>query len=304
MTYNNARLHTWGPSVTYPRGRPNDGSELDRELDHAYESLNDLHSRLLAGITNSPTWSETDTAPTAAQVAARISQAISDLLDGAPDALDTLKELAAALGDDANFAATITNALADRYLKTEIDAFFEGVTIGGKKQVDWQSITNKPVSINTLGTIGMYIEPVAPIGVIYFQGTTVSRTIYPELWQWVTDNNLIDNTNPAAFGGGDSSTTFTVPDWRGIFVRGGGIHSTLKDYSNNLYNGGGILEVKLDAIAKHKHAAGNGWSITGLFGVDQSMPLIDNLTGDPVSARTATETRPVSVAINWGISYE
>ncbi len=36
------------------------------------------------------------------------------LIDGAPGALDTLNELAAALGDDANFAATITTALAGK----------------------------------------------------------------------------------------------------------------------------------------------------------------------------------------------
>lgn len=39
-------------------------------------------------------------------------QKIGDLINGAPGALDTLNELAAALGDDANYASTITNALA------------------------------------------------------------------------------------------------------------------------------------------------------------------------------------------------
>ena len=38
---------------------------------------------------------------------------ISDLVDGADDALDTLKELAEALGNDPNFATTITNKLTD-----------------------------------------------------------------------------------------------------------------------------------------------------------------------------------------------
>lgn len=37
---------------------------------------------------------------------------ITALVDGAPGALNTLNELAAALGDDANYATTITNALA------------------------------------------------------------------------------------------------------------------------------------------------------------------------------------------------
>ena len=38
-----------------------------------------------------------------------VDSAISSLVDGAQDALDTLRELGAALGDDANFASTITN---------------------------------------------------------------------------------------------------------------------------------------------------------------------------------------------------
>jgi hypothetical protein len=43
----------------------------------------------------------------------RISTAVDDLIAGAPGALDTLDEIAAALGDDANYAATITNTVAD-----------------------------------------------------------------------------------------------------------------------------------------------------------------------------------------------
>lgn len=42
----------------------------------------------------------------------RIGNAISALVDSSPAALDTLNELAAALGDDPNFATTVTNALA------------------------------------------------------------------------------------------------------------------------------------------------------------------------------------------------
>lgn len=42
-----------------------------------------------------------------------VKKAISDLIDGADDALDTLKELAEALGNDPNFATTITNKLTE-----------------------------------------------------------------------------------------------------------------------------------------------------------------------------------------------
>jgi hypothetical protein len=59
--------------------------------------------------------------------------AISNLVDSAPAALDTLNELSAALGDDANFATTVTNSLAtkansvDVYTKTQSDARYEPI---------------------------------------------------------------------------------------------------------------------------------------------------------------------------------
>ena len=43
---------------------------------------------------------------------AYVETAVSNLVSAAPAALDTLDELAAALGDDANFSTTITNSLA------------------------------------------------------------------------------------------------------------------------------------------------------------------------------------------------
>jgi hypothetical protein len=67
----------------------------------------------------SPQLTGVPTAPTAAaatnntQLAttAFVHTLITNLVGGAPGALDTLKELADALGDDANFASTVTNAL-------------------------------------------------------------------------------------------------------------------------------------------------------------------------------------------------
>lgn len=43
-----------------------------------------------------------------------VGTAIANLVDTAPTTLDTLNELAAALGDDPNFATTITTALAGK----------------------------------------------------------------------------------------------------------------------------------------------------------------------------------------------
>lgn len=57
--------------------------------------------------TGTTTWSST-------QVQAKINAAIASLVNGAPGALDQINELATALGNDANFATTIANALALR----------------------------------------------------------------------------------------------------------------------------------------------------------------------------------------------
>lgn len=51
---------------------------------------------------------------------ASVAAAVAALVDSSPQALDTLNELAAAMGDDPNFAATVTNALATKQIKGEV----------------------------------------------------------------------------------------------------------------------------------------------------------------------------------------
>ena len=78
----------------------------------------------------SPALTGTPTVPTAGkgtnngQIAstAFVAQAIAALVNSAPGALDTLQELAVALGNDANFATTVTNALAGKLGKNETAA--------------------------------------------------------------------------------------------------------------------------------------------------------------------------------------
>ena len=65
-------------------------------------------------ITINDSGSSTSVVWSASKVSAAIAQAKSDLVNGAGTALDTLSELAAALGDDANFATTITTGLSYR----------------------------------------------------------------------------------------------------------------------------------------------------------------------------------------------
>lgn len=60
-----------------------------------------------AATNSSETWSST-------KINSEITTALNNAIDGAPGALDTLNELAAAIGDDASFASTVTTALGNR----------------------------------------------------------------------------------------------------------------------------------------------------------------------------------------------
>lgn len=68
----------------------------------------------LATTAESQTGTDAVRAVTPAGLKAAIDDAKSAILNGPPAALDTLDELAAALGDDANFAATVTTSLAGK----------------------------------------------------------------------------------------------------------------------------------------------------------------------------------------------
>lgn len=95
----------------------------------------DLQAALDAKAPNaSPTFTGTPAAPTAAggtnttQIAttAFVQAALTALVNAAPGTLDTLKELADALGNDANFASTVTAALAT---KLDANSALDGGTI-------------------------------------------------------------------------------------------------------------------------------------------------------------------------------
>ena len=88
-----------------------------------------------------------------------ISNAVSSLVDGAPDLLNTLNELAAAINDDANYTTTITTALGT---KAPIESpTFTGTVSGidktmvGLSNVDNTTDLNKPISTATQDALNL-----------------------------------------------------------------------------------------------------------------------------------------------------
>ena len=74
-----------------------------------------------------------------------VSTAVSNLVDSSPSALNTLNELAAALGDDANFSTTVTNSIAAKLP-------LAGGTMTGNLAMGSNNITSSGTITGTLAT--------------------------------------------------------------------------------------------------------------------------------------------------------
>lgn len=156
---------------------------------------------------NSPALTGNPTAPTQAPGTNNLSlantafvqAALAALVDSSPGALDTLNELAAALGDDPNFAATVMNALA------------------GKADI----LRGVPT-----GTVAFIAGDDAPAGWLKLNGAVLSRAGYSDLWAHANNasGNLVteavwNSGFHGAFSTGDGGSTFRIPDARGEFLR-------------------------------------------------------------------------------------
>jgi hypothetical protein len=94
----------------------NDGSGVFTYTPPDLSSLAPLASPTLTG-TPASTTASAGTNTTQIATTAFVATAVANLADSAPSTLDTLNELAAALGDDANFAATTATSLGEKLAK-------------------------------------------------------------------------------------------------------------------------------------------------------------------------------------------
>jgi microcystin-dependent protein len=220
-----------------------------------------LNSPALTGAPTAPTAPAT-TVTTQIATTAFVKNAIDALINGAPGALDTINELATALGNDPNFVTTITNQLAGKQNSLGFTPVQQGtgtgqgsnavkIGWGGTKllvQIDaanYDSIwpidisgtatfatnsttaaagTNDTRIATTAfvqaalaafssvpeGTVIYTARATAPTGYMKANGAAISRTTYAALFA------AIGTTH----GAGDGSTTFNVPDMRGVVPRG------------------------------------------------------------------------------------
>lgn len=151
------------------------------------------------------------------------------------------------------------------------------------------------VASTPASTVIYVAQNTAPTGYLKANGAAISRTTYADLFAAIG----------TAFGTGDGSTTFNVPDLRGEFIRAW-------DDARGVDSGRSFGSAQADAFQGHKHQSQTGnYSIAGgQYTIGQTAyststsfvlnPISDGVNGTP---RTSSETRPRNIALLACIKY-
>ncbi|HDW6702383.1 TPA: tail fiber protein [Salmonella enterica subsp. enterica serovar Typhi] len=244
----------------------------------------------------SPTFTGTPTAPTPANgdnskklaTTEFVAKALAALAGSAPETLDTLKELADALGNDPNFATTVLNKLAEKLAKDQNGADIpepalfvknlglgEGSALPVGVPVPWPSAT-------------------PPAGWLKCNGAAFSSEMYPNLAKAYPANKL--------------------PDLRGEFIRGW-------DDGRGIDAARALLSIQNGMLEKHRHivVANDGydtkdeWELATIFkktytqgrGLDATntggslIPSPTLHSRGSIGNTGGSETRPRNIAFNY-----
>ncbi|TJE82920.1 phage tail protein, partial [Escherichia coli] len=279
---------------------------------------------------NSPALTGTPTTPTAAQgtnstqiaSTAFVMAAIAALVDSSPDALNTLNELAAALGNDPNFATTMTNALAGKQpkdatltalaeLATSADKlpYFTGADRAALTALTsvGRAILGKTSTQGVLDYLGLGEGSALPVGV-------------PVPWPLATPPTGWLKCNGAAFSSemypnlAKAYPTNKLPDLRGEFIRGW-------DDGRGIDAARALLSIQTGMLEKHRHivVANDGydtkdeWELATIFkrtytqgrGLDATntggslIPSPTLHSRGSIGNTGGSETRPRNIAFNY-----
>ncbi|WP_061256471.1 hypothetical protein [Leptospira interrogans] len=116
------------------------------------------------------------------------------------------------------------------------------------------------------------------------------------------------------YGFGDGSTTYNVPDRRGIFARGAGVHGSRSKAAGGNYDGGAVGYAGQDMMPGHYHSVVSnfitGFNNPGVSGPNSGgvaytaltlsigVPTSDGTNGTP---RTGNETTPAFIAVKYKV---
>ncbi|MEC3774545.1 tail fiber protein [Escherichia coli] len=244
----------------------------------------------------SPTFTGTPTAPTPANgdnskklaTTEFVAKALAALAGSAPETLDTLKELADALGNDPNFATTVLNKLAEKLAKDQNGADIPDPALFVK------NLGLGEGSALPVGVTVPWPSATPPEGWLKCNGAAFDKLKYPKL--------------ATAYPSGK------LPDLRGEFIRGW-------DDGRGIDAGRVLLSIQAGMLEKHRHpvVANDGydskeeWELAAIFrraytqgkGLDGTsaggtlIPSPTLHTRGSIGNTGGSETRPRNIAFNF-----
>ena len=208
-------------------------------------------------------------------------------LNNALKALASLSSGATAPTD--TFANMLWYDTANNTLKMRAEANNAWIDLGVLNQ---SSLSFAPANAVPIGAVNTFAMNSAPSGWLSCDGSAVSRTTYSGLFSAVG----------TTYGTGDGSTTFTLPDLRGEFVRG-------LDNGRGVDSGRALGSAQADEFEAHNHdmyvdvtTTGDNLTITNSSGNDEGG--LASTIGKPWMVETGgSETRPRNIALLYCIKY-
>ena len=144
-----------------------------------------------------------------------VNTAVSNLIDAAPGTLDTLNELAAALGDDPNFATTVTNSIATKMnlyngaTTSDYNAITTNGIVRNQGGANGPAGTAHSTMFTALQSDGNYGFQIASTGndAVYFRHKDTTFAAWQQFASrsWVTSQGFTGNTGTV------TSVAMTVP---------------------------------------------------------------------------------------------
>lgn len=250
----------------------------------------------------SPAMTGTPTAPTAAQTVNNtqiattefVKSAIAALVASSPAALDTLNELAAALGNDPNFATTVTNALAGKQPLDSTLTDLSGKTVNGILQYLGLGAGAPAIGIPffwpSAAMPNTVISEWSGMVFLKFNGASFSAAAYPKLAKVLPG--------------------LTLPEARGEFPRiwddgrgvdsGRALLSTQVDAIRNITGDVGFVQFFGDTTTSGALYSGGAQNLTNLQpgGNTVAQSILFSAGKDP-SVSIANENRPRNIAFNF-----
>ena len=180
----------------------------------------------ITGTGTAPTVAENDNSnkiATTAYADRAAANAAAALVNSAPGTLDTLAELAAALGDDPNFATTIATLIDTKCAQAKLDAhpvgsFYESTDSTSPATLFGGTWQEQIPDGELIGSIAAFAGSNLPSGWLLCDGSAISRDTYSALF------NAIGTT----YGAGDGTDTFNLPNLIDKFVQGNATSGTVK----------------------------------------------------------------------------